>query len=144
MKTNKKDKKQQKAKKQKKVQKPKEIALPDILHTRGGNLYTNHTALSKDINAFFFKSLMHTLPHLYASLGVNVHTMRQMSKLCPLMADVIHQAGVHCELWAIEGGFEEDKSFAKWYLQNYHPTKAEEEETTTDAPHSISISVIQE
>jgi len=70
-----------------------------------------------------------TIPHVEDFLGCDISELPEDAQ------KVITRK---CSLYAIVQGFENDKSFAKWYLTTYH---AEVTETATEGNNSNHITI---
>ena len=86
------------------------------------------------LDQFFEDNMPKTLPHLYFWLNTNAAEISEKVMHNDKMYKLITAAETYIEARALKAGFEEDKSFAKWYLQTYHPVKPKEETTDDSSP----------
>ena len=97
--------------------------------------WTTPKALAKLLNEFFEdEEEPKTLTHLYCWLNIDWVTMVER-QLDPKFSDLLIGAENYCERWVVDNGFTNDKSFARWYLTNYHGTEA------ADSTDSKGISI---
>ena len=62
-----------------------------------------------------------SLTHLHCWLNQDQVTIEKRKCINDTYRRLLEAAEMMCEEWAVSHGFNNDKSFAKWYLQTYHP-----------------------
>lgn len=71
-----------------------------------------------------------TITHLRAWLNNDWFDLEQKKNKHPKMRKLLETAELMCEEWVVNHGFENDKSFARWYLDRYH--NKEDQTTNSD------------
>jgi len=101
-------------------------------------IYSSHKALAKKSDKFFDSDMIKHWTNYQLFVGMNYLDIIKQRRINDKFNEILEQAELMCKAWAVDDGFLNDKSFAKWYLTTYH---SEVTETTTEGINSNNITI---
>ena len=117
--------------------------MADTLHVKPGHISSKK--LQKRLDKFFKSDRPKHIMAMRAYIGLDFIEIERLKTINDRYYAALTEAEMVCENMAVDHGFENDKGFARWFLDRYHTPLKKPEELKDEGPgEGVRIVIVRD